>query len=209
MEEVNLQSVVEWGLSTTAFPGQAVSGDLHLLEVFSSRVIVAVVDGLGHGKEAAEAASRATNALRVHSDEDVKGMVKGCHEALLQTRGVALSLAAFDGNGLMTWCGVGNVEAVLFHGVGDGRIMRERILQDAGVVGYQLPALHTKSIPVRFGDVLILATDGICTDFADDLNLSKLPQQIADGILSQHSRGSDDALVMVVRYLGKSYGNSA
>jgi len=53
----NETGVIEWGLAARALPGQAVSGDLHLVQSVGDDVLLAVADGLGHG-EAAEAAAR-------------------------------------------------------------------------------------------------------------------------------------------------------
>ena len=56
-------------------------------------------------------------------------------------------------------------------------------------------------IPVRWGDILILATDGIRSDFARDVIVTDPVQRIADRILAEHRKGTDDALVLVSRYL--------
>ena len=45
--------LIEWGVATLALPGEAQSGDRHLVKPVGSTVLVAVVDGLGHGAEAA------------------------------------------------------------------------------------------------------------------------------------------------------------
>lgn len=79
---------------------------------------------------------------------------------------------------------------------------REYLLLRGGVVGYQLPPLHASTIPVARGDTLILATDGIRSGFAEGLDLGEPPQRIADHILAQHGKSTDDALVLVGRYIG-------
>jgi hypothetical protein len=58
------------------------------------------------------------------------------------------------------------------------------------------------SIPVAPGDLLLLATDGIRSGFAEGLRLDQSPQQLADHILARDVKGTDDALVVVARYLG-------
>ena len=73
-----------------------------------------------------------------------------------------------------------------------------------GVVGGQLPSLRGSILPVRRGDTLIFATDGIRQGFTEGLVLTGSPQEIADQILARHYRQTDDALVLVVRYLGKA-----
>ena len=49
---------------------------------------------------------------------------------------------------------------------------------------------------------MIFATDGIREGFSDGLQFEAPPQQLAEHILSQHGKGTDDALVLVARYRG-------
>src|SRR3989454_8581110 len=51
--------------------GEQESGDLHLIKPVGSGVLVSVVDGLGHGAEAAAAARAAVAALSRYADESV------------------------------------------------------------------------------------------------------------------------------------------
>jgi negative regulator of sigma-B (phosphoserine phosphatase) len=70
------------------------------------------------------------------------------------------------------------------------------------VVGAQLPQLQGAILSVSPGDTLIFATDGVRSDFARDVLADDPPQRTADRILAQYSKGNDDALVLVARYLG-------
>jgi phosphoserine phosphatase RsbX len=63
------------------------------------------------------------------------------------------------------------------------------------------PALIS-TVPLLARDILILATDGIRSDFTHAVDLERPPQAIADAVFVQCSKPSDDALVLVVRYLG-------
>jgi negative regulator of sigma-B (phosphoserine phosphatase) len=71
-----------------------------------------------------------------------------------------------------------------------------------GVAGHELPTVTTATLEVRPGDVLVLATDGIESAFADSLDISGSTQAISDRILAEHGKRTDDALVVAVRYLG-------
>jgi hypothetical protein len=51
------------------------------------------------------------------------------------------------------------------------------------------------------GDTLVFATDGISTDFRRELVWSLPPQNAAERILARHGKTTDDALVLVARYL--------
>jgi hypothetical protein len=48
---------------------------------------------------------------------------------------------------------------------------------------------------------MVLATDGIDSGFARAMSAGGSAQDIADRILAAHGKDSDDALVVVVRYL--------
>jgi phosphoserine phosphatase RsbX len=197
--------VLDWGVASLALHGETVSGDLHLVQPFQNGVLVAAVDGVGHGAEAAAAAKVAIATLRAHAHESVLPLLMRCHCDLRETRGVVLTLASFKPlDGTITWAGVGNVEGVLLRADARGGPACDYVLLLGGVVGLQLPPLRGFVIPVSPGDTLILATDGIRSGFAEGLPLENAPQQIADQVLSRHAKGTDDALVLVARYLGGS-----
>ena len=196
-------ALIDWGVATLMLAGEQESGDLHLIKPVGTGVLVSVVDGLGHGAEAAAAARAAVAALNRHAQESVLPLLQRCHQALAGTRGVVVSVALFDrADGSMTWLGVGNVEGVLLYADSGRRRGRERLVTRGGIVGSELPPLRAEVFAVAPGDTLILATDGIRSGFADDLAIDGPPQQLADQILARSGKGTDDALVLVARYLG-------
>jgi phosphoserine phosphatase RsbX len=197
------QREIEWSVAARPLPGQEVSGDRHLIKWLDHRILLAVIDGVGHGEEAATAARMAVEILENHASEPLIALVKRCHEALLETRGVVLTVAAFNlEENTLTWLGVGNVEGLLVRADAGASYPRESVLLRSGLVGYQLPALQASVIPVAAGDLLVLATDGIQTAFDQAISMTESPRQLADKILSRHFKGNDDGLVLVARYLG-------
>src|SRR6266480_3090887 len=194
---------IEWGAAAQAIPGETVSGDLHLVKPFSHGALVAVVDGLGHGDEAAMAARTAVSVLEEHPDQSVITLAKRCHDALRKTRGAVMTLASFNVlDSTVSWLGVGNVDGLLLRADNLATPSSEYAMLRGGVVGYQLPPLRASVIAIGPADLMILASDGISSGFNRDLNASEPPQQIADRIMSLHFKGNDDALVLVVRFLG-------
>ncbi len=174
-----------------------------MVQPFPNGVLVAAVDGLGHGEEAAAAAKLAVSILERHAQEEVIALLRRCHEALRGTRGVAMSLASVRApDSMLTWLGVGNVEGILLRDAANANPRRESLLLRGGVVGAELPPLRVSVIPVMRGDTLIFATDGIREGFTERLALSDPPQELADRILARHAKGTDDALVLVARYAG-------
>ena len=198
-------AVIEWGVAARALPGESQSGDLHLVKQIGTGALVAVVDGLGHGAEAASAAQAAVAALERHAIESPLLLIERCHRALQGTRGAVMSVAMFARRERsMTWLGVGNVEGLLLYGDGAARSgsPRTSLVTRGGIVGSELPRLHPVVLPIAPGDTLIFATDGIREGFADGLSPEAPPQQLADQILARYGKGTDDALVLVARFLG-------
>jgi len=195
------QSLIDWAMALHILAGEKESGDHCWVKVCASQALVAVVDGVGHGKEAALAARQAIDTLKHVEGESPIALFQRCHERLRSTRGVVMSLASFDGSdNTMTWLGVGNVEGVLLHRQFHVHPGMETLLPRPGVLGDHLPRLSASVLQVAAGDLLIFATDGIRPGFADNANLNDPPQQIADRIMAQYGRGTDDALVVVARY---------
>lgn len=114
-----------------------------------------------------------------------------------------MSLASLDTNtGIMTWLGVGNVEGIVVRVDSTTVPPRERLVIRNGVVGYSMPSLHASTLRLKPGDILIFVTDGIQASFAEGLIPFGSAQQIATHVLAKSAKWTDDALVLVVRYLG-------
>ncbi|MGA9761882.1 MAG: SpoIIE family protein phosphatase [Gaiellaceae bacterium] len=191
-------AVVDWAVGSRPISSEQYSGDMHLVKALPGEVLLAVVDGLGHGAEATEAAEVAIDALTERAPAPLEALVRFCHERTQHTRGVALTLASIEGDGSrMSWLGVGNVEGVLLPANTD--VKRETVMQRSGIVGYRLPTLQSSTLPVQPGDLLLLATDGISSDFTDVVDRDAKPSRIADDILGTKARMNDDALVLVAR----------
>lgn len=200
-----MSTILDWNVVQQTAPGESESGDLHLLEPFPGGILAAVIDGIGHGAEAAAAARIAAAAIKSQAQDPLIILIEKCHQVLKGTRGAAISLASFDlSKRTMTWLGVGNVEGILFYHNLRTDVVYRALLLRAGIVGCHLPQLHETVIPVKSGDTLIFATDGISYSFTNDVNLNCSTQQIAGSLLAGYYKGNDDALVLVARFLGGS-----
>src|SRR3989442_12107856 len=103
------EPIVEYGVAKIALPGHGQSGDHHAVRCNRNGVLIAAIDGIGHGEGAAEAATGAASILKASVDEPIMSLVEQCHERLRPTRGVGLSVASMDPtHGMMTWLGDGN-----------------------------------------------------------------------------------------------------
>ncbi|GAC1631490.1 MAG: hypothetical protein NVS9B14_03400 [Candidatus Acidiferrum sp.] len=196
-------ALVDLGVASFAPFNNEESGDLSVAYCDADRALLAAIDGIGHGKIAADAARTAAAILKSLPHEPLVSLVQKCHEALRSSRGVVFSIAAIDFNlSTLTWIGVGNVQGILIRSAHSEFVGNKSLLLRSGVVGSQLPTLQVATLPVSHGDTLAFATDGIHGDFSDDLFPHEAPQRCADRILAKHCKGTDDALIFVARLLG-------
>ena len=179
------------------------NGDLGVVSVLPAGVLVAAIDGLGHGGEAARAAREAGEVVRDTASEDLILLIERCHDALRDTRGAVIGLAFMSHlTRTVTWLGMGNVEGLVLSADPSALRPKGYLTLGSGILGHELPSVKTAALNVRPGDVLILATDGIEAAFADSLDISGSAQDISERILAVHGKPIDDALVLAVRYLG-------
>lgn len=198
-----IDTLIEWGIATYTLPSQTESGDRPIVCPLNSGALIGAVDGLGHGRDAAAAADLAVDTLTENAEQSLIALFKLCHAQLRETRGVVMSLALINAvDSAMTWMGVGNVEGVILRAAATAGPRLESLLLRGGVVGDQLPPLYASIVPITRGDTVIFATDGIQRSFVDSLTPHDSSQQLADRILAHHSKGSDDALVLVARFKG-------
>jgi negative regulator of sigma-B (phosphoserine phosphatase) len=188
------------GIATAALDGE--SGDQSLVHPFEGGILLAMIDGLGHGAKAAQAARIASGILQEHADESVLSLARRCHQALKNSRGAVMGLASLNArDASVTWMGIGNVRGLLLR-TGNGKHSESStLLMRAGVLGSTLPALQAAVLAVAPGDTLIFATDGIGDLPENEIRISDPPQIIADQILERHYKGTDDATVLVARFL--------
>ncbi|HQP37456.1 MAG TPA: SpoIIE family protein phosphatase [Polyangiaceae bacterium] len=157
--------------------------------------LVAVVDGLGHGKLAAEASQSFAAWIASHSDQPLDWLLEQGGRAIAHTRGVAASLVRFDLAHRRLWfAGVGNVEL--------RAACRNRIapISHPGILGRPLrrpPRVFESTIEP--GDLMVLFSDGISSR-VDVSSLTTLePQEAANKVLREHGKDHDDATVVVLR----------
>jgi phosphoserine phosphatase RsbX len=198
-----LTAIVTSGCAGITKPGQERSGDAGIVEHVHDGVLMGVIDGLGHGPEAAEAASVALETLHDFAGDDLLDIFERTDKAVSGMRGVVLSVAWFDlATATMSWAGVGNVAGVL---ISPGS-KSQHLLLHGGVAGVRrLPHLRVASVTLQPGDVVVMATDGVSQRFSVDLAAvvsDNDPQEAAEVILDSHATGHDDAFVAVARWEG-------
>jgi anti-sigma regulatory factor (Ser/Thr protein kinase) len=196
-DEGNPPAAPPWGSVCVPMPTETVCGDAcDALDTESGRTLI-VADGLGHGPEAATAASEAIRLFRRHQSRPLTDILDYLHAGLRATRGAAVAVARFDhGAGRLTYGGIGNISGVVV----DGPDMR-RMVSLNGTAGHNARKIQTFDYPYRQG-LVIMASDGL----ASGLSLARYPGAaimhptlIAALLYRDFTRGRDDATVLVAR----------
>jgi phosphoserine phosphatase RsbX len=198
---------IEWATAGRPLPGEHVSGDQPIaVGIDEDAALFGVIDGLGHGPDAATAAIRAVDVLKHARNERLEVLVQLCHRVLSGSRGAAITLARVDfGAGTLTWTGVGNVAAHLVAKAPTGSHIRSSARLAAGIVGYRIPEIRPALIvPLRAGDLIVIATDGITEHHLDHIDFAGSATVIANEMLGKHAKQTDDALVLAARHRGVS-----
>lgn len=189
---------VVWAAAYEALAGEDSLGDAFVVRPGADRVLIAVIDGLGHGRDANHASRAVATALAESGEGALVDIVRHCHARAQRTRGVVMSIAAISGES-MEWLGVGNVETALIRADRDAQRPIESMMVSGGVIGYQLPTLRPRTLPVGSGDLLVMATDGLRADFASRVIRHDAPHLVASRVMRTLRQGSDDALVLAAR----------
>lgn len=178
--------------------GEVVSGDLAIIQPLPNGWFLGIMDVLGHGSAAHEVAKSLAVFLQDHSSEDVVQCMEELHQLLKGTRGAAVGLGFLHRDtGKLLYAGTGNTTLRKF---GQREV---RLISRAGVVGQNLPTPYVQEMPLEDGDLLVLHTDGIRSNFA----LTDYPQLVSDDpariartIVDHFGKDHDDATCLVLRY---------
>jgi serine phosphatase RsbU (regulator of sigma subunit) len=177
------------------YPGEEASGDAWRVDRDGDTWRIAMIDGLGHGPQAAVAAVAASDALAAHPSMSPDVAIQACHEALKGTRGAALLVIQIDlPTSQLTFAGVGNVEAQIWQ-----RGVTQHLVSDRGIVGSTLPRIRPLTVSLEADWLLLVYTDGIRDRFEIPELQQSAPDRdaLAQAILAGWSRKTDDATILV------------
>lgn len=198
-------SILDWACAGRPLHAGDESGDQQVVVPVPQGVLLAVMDGLGHGPEAAAAAREAIRILAHDAIQPALDLIRSCHEALRKTRGVVIALVRINSSdSMLEWCGVGNIEAALVRADLAAARRSASLVTSGGVVGYRYDSPRVSTLAIFPGDTLVLTTDGISAGFMNLVRVEDTPQIIADSILAGFAKTRDDALVLVARYWGRA-----
>jgi anti-sigma regulatory factor (Ser/Thr protein kinase) len=197
-KKMNPSELFSLGVVSVALRGEVSCGDGWGRRRAADRSYFMVVDGLGHGEFAAEAAREAERVLAESHATSAAEILRDCHDALKKTRGAAASIAAISHEKkTLTYAGVGNISATVIDCE-----TRRGIASHNGTLGHQMYKIQEFTVPWNQDSVLIMHSDGLGTKW--DLKqypglASKHPSIIAAMLYRDFQRERDDVTVMATK----------
>lgn len=189
--------IVRGGVSVP-MRGERVCGDDFAFADSDGANWLIVVDGLGHGPGAADCADAALAAFQEAALDGPADVLREVHAGLHATRGAAVAVARFDfARGELRYAGIGNIAGAIW-----ANGAPKHLLSHPGIVGHDTRNVREITYPLPHDAVVLLYSDGITTHWsltAYEGLLLRDPSLIAGVIYRDHSRGRDDATVVVVR----------
>ncbi len=174
-------------------PGEVECGDAYVVTWQDDGALIAVIDGLGHGPEAAAASRAAREHIEAHGGDSPGTLMQGLHKAMAHTRGAAVALMRIRPRaGEMLHSAVGNVEVA---GLSKEDV---RPLCTPGIVGYNMRRVVERSFPIHGGDILVAFTDGVSRRFDLEAYRHLEAQNLAEAVLIDWGKNHDDATCVSV-----------
>ncbi len=180
------------------YPGERFCGDAWTFHHTPERMVVLLTDGLGHGRDASEAAQEAVATFRKRQHL-APAEILGClHDALKKTRGAVAAVAEIRRQeGFLAYAGVGNISASVVAG-GASR----SLVSHNGTLGMVTSRIQEFRTPWTRDSILVLHSDGLQSKW--DLSAyaglaSRHPAIIGAALLRDFRRQRDDASVVVVK----------
>ncbi|MFD3580464.1 SpoIIE family protein phosphatase [Streptomyces sp. NPDC058644] len=156
-----------------------------------------VIDGLGHGQHAAEAAQTALRSFQAAADRPLTHILTAIHRALRRTRGAAVGILRLQAE-RAEYSGIGNVRAVAI----SPHQVHHRLTGQPGVVGWNIPAPQSHRFPLAPGTTAVLHSDGIdsrWTHTPSRFVLRLPPSLLVGSVAHSHRSTRDDAAVLAAR----------
>ena len=172
-------------------PGEIQNGDAVLVrQSVLGHTILAVLDGLGHGPDAAQASRKAIELLTLMPFEtNVHDAMQEVHRELRGTRGAAGTLCIIRDFKLEI-CAVGNVAMMCTN-------CTVPLVLSAGVLGHQVSKFRVAASQLNGNARLALLSDGVSLRFRLEEYRHLEPLAACQEILNRYRRKEDDATVLV------------
>jgi anti-sigma regulatory factor (Ser/Thr protein kinase) len=191
---------IEIGVINRPKPGQEVCGDAWAVKSLHDRHLFFVVDGLGHGPEAADASRAAVQAFYKQTSRRPKEIIEAVHTALHGSRGAAAAITEIDlSNRGVCFAGIGNISATIA-----SPNHSQSMVSHNGIVGHRMHRVQEFTYSWPADAVLVMHSDGLSNRWTLDQypGLQRRRPALMAGVLYRDfQREIDDATVLVASEL--------
>jgi anti-sigma regulatory factor (Ser/Thr protein kinase)/serine/threonine protein phosphatase PrpC len=195
----------EAAVVSTHLEGETVNGDSWAIYPASAaspdRTVFLMVDGLGHGHFAAEAAAVvlrvADTAMAADPTIPLTALLQRMNAPMTSTRGAAVMLISASESKVLC-SGIGNISAALCGPDGGSH----NLVSHNGTVGHRMPRVQEFESPLTRGTLLVMHSDGISARWKLSQYpglVERAPATVAGVLYRDAARGRDDASVLVAR----------
>ncbi|MGY4535419.1 anti-sigma regulatory factor (Ser/Thr protein kinase) [Pseudomonas sp. TE3786] len=188
---------VRFGVTQHSLHNDPACGDIWHLAMQDKHVSALVIDGLGHGPDAQDAAQAGEKAFAASPFSTPTFLIEDLHRAMCGTRGGAGAVAQYDAaTGRLQFAGIGNIGATLV-----SMDKSRGLASHPGILGAQFRKAQTFDFPDCTGQLLVMYSDGLQSrwNLQDYPGLvSRHPAVIAAVLHRDFCRGRDDVTVLVV-----------
>jgi anti-sigma regulatory factor (Ser/Thr protein kinase) len=180
------------------YPGERLCGDGWAYHQTQERTVILLVDGLGHGIAAAEAADEAVAVFGKRVERPPSEILSYVHEGLRKTRGAVAAVAEIlPHQKILNYAGVGNISASVL-----SKQTSRSLVSHSGTLGLATAKIQEFKMDWPDDAILIMHSDGLHTRW--DLSsyaglLARHPAVIGAALLRDFRRQRDDASVIVVK----------
>jgi len=185
------------GVNQHAMRNESACGDVWHLAINPHHLSALIIDGLGHGPDAEEAALCGAAAFSERPFDDPEALFMNMHGAMNGTRGGAGAIAQYDClNGTLRFAGIGNIGARLLTPEGS-----RGMASYPGIVGAQMRKVKTFTYAEASSRLLVMYSDGLQSrwDLEDYQGLRlQHPATIAAVLYRDFCRGRDDITIMAL-----------
>lgn len=192
------QMPIEVGVVSEPIRGEDCCGDGWFVRHSEEGALIMVVDGLGHGVLASEAAREAEQVFSKTKEPSLIGILTDIHDALKKTRGAAIAVARIDTQrGILTFAGVGNIGGAIVS-QGFGRNMTSH----NGTLGIRMERVQEFTYPWNRENLLVMHSDGLISrwDLEGYPGIWNKPASVIAALLHRDfNRGRDDVTVLVAK----------
>ena len=200
--EVRAAHAAENGLQIAGmavpYPGERLCGDGWACQQTADRCTILLVDGLGHGRSAAEAADEAIHVFHQRASLPPAEILSYVHDGLKKTRGAVAAVAEIRAaDKVLTYAGVGNTMASVL-----SRQKSRSLVSHSGTLGVASPRIQEFRMDWPDDGILVMHSDGLTSRW--DLSaysglLARHAAVIGGALLRDYRRHRDDASVVVVK----------